>query len=78
MKWKHFKESKFTYVEQLKARLRDKEEENHILKKRIEGIEGRLDKIENGFTTQSPADAPSTNDELDQVSCFWDSNGLIC
>ena len=70
MKRKYFKESKSTYVKQLEARPRDKEEENYMLKKRIEGIEGRLDKIENGFTTQSPTNALSTNDELDQVSYF--------
>ncbi|XP_055960629.1 uncharacterized protein LOC126668450 [Mercurialis annua] len=45
--------SKSAYVEELEARLRDKEEENCILKRRMESFESRLDKMENNHIHQS-------------------------
>ena len=49
MKRKHFNDPRKIKIDELQAKLRGKEEENQILKKRIEGIEGRLEKIEHCF-----------------------------
>ena len=60
MKRKHFNDPRKTKIDELQAKLRGKEEENQILKKRIEGIEGRLEKIEHCFP-QQPSPIPSAS-----------------
>ena len=67
MKWKDFKDAKYDYIKELKAKLYEEEEENCNLKRRIDIIESILDLIENNFT--QPQAAPSTSsDDLHQVS----------
>ena len=49
LKRKFFNDSKFAYMKEFEAKLHEKEEENRNLKRHMDGIESRLDRIENGF-----------------------------
>ncbi|XP_073306514.1 uncharacterized protein [Primulina huaijiensis] len=66
MKRKHFNCSQAAYVKDLEAKLHEKEEENNNLKRRMDGIESRLAKIEND--NQATSDAPTMSGEDDTLS----------
>ncbi|XP_050203526.1 uncharacterized protein LOC126653630 [Mercurialis annua] len=66
IKRKHLVESNSSYVKKLEARLLEKEEENGVLQKRIDGIENRLEQIEKDNSQPSMASTRS-NDDLHQV-----------
>ncbi|KAG6500940.1 hypothetical protein ZIOFF_040802 [Zingiber officinale] len=61
MKRKHFNCSQATYIKDLEAKLHEKEEENNNLKRRMDGIESRLAKIEN--ENQPMSDEPAIDGE---------------
>ncbi|XP_055961890.1 uncharacterized protein LOC130015558 [Mercurialis annua] len=76
IKRKHLVESNSSYVKKLEARLLEKEEENGVLQKRIDGIENRLEQIEKDNSQPSMASTRS-NDDLHQIfdSSFpWKTN----
>ncbi|XP_073306721.1 uncharacterized protein [Primulina huaijiensis] len=65
MKRKHFNCSQAAYIKDLEAKLHEKEEENNNLKRRMDGIESRLAKIEN--ENQATSDAPTMSGEDDTL-----------
>ena len=54
-------------MKELEAKLHEKEEENRNLKRRMDGIESRLDRIENGFPEQASVGTTTTSNDLQQV-----------
>ncbi|XP_042397109.1 uncharacterized protein LOC121987317 [Zingiber officinale] len=65
MKRKHFNCSQATYIKDLEAKLHEKEEDNNNLKRRMDGIESRLAKIEN--ENQPTSDEPAIDGEDDAL-----------
>ncbi|XP_073051570.1 uncharacterized protein [Primulina eburnea] len=65
MKRKHFNCSQAAYIKDLEAKLHEKEEENNNLKRRMDGIESRLSKIEN--ENQETSYAPTMFGEDDTL-----------
>ena len=73
MKRKDLEDPNYKKIEELKAKLHEKEEENRNLRRRMEGVESRLDKLENGHVqepTTSPHQSPlsESNQHLPEVS----------
>ncbi|KAG6493785.1 hypothetical protein ZIOFF_048788 [Zingiber officinale] len=65
LKRKHFNCSQPVYIKDLEAKLHEKEEENNILKRHMDGIESRLAKNEN--ENQSTSDEPAIYGEVDTM-----------